>query len=313
MGDIYDGAFRTIVNDCRQMVLPFINEAFGERYDGTERITFHPNEHFIDQMDEADRKRITDTNFTVVGKEIRKYHLECESGPYNGKILVRLFEYDAQIALDEGEVGSNAIRVTFPHTAVLCLRDTAHTPDEMRVVIETPGGEVWYWVPIAKMASYTIDELFEKKLYILMPFYIFTYERKFAEYNADEESLSELKAEYRHIIERLNRLVEKGEMSGFDRRTIIELSNDVARELTKRYEALQKEVCELMSGAMIITDVHKAREEGKSEGIRLGREEGREEGRNSLCIEMIRDGLITVSDAARKLCMSEEEVRKMMV
>lgn len=31
MGNIYDGAFRTILNDCRQMIIPVINEVFKER------------------------------------------------------------------------------------------------------------------------------------------------------------------------------------------------------------------------------------------------------------------------------------------
>ena len=26
MGDVYDGVFRTILNDCRQLVIPVINE-----------------------------------------------------------------------------------------------------------------------------------------------------------------------------------------------------------------------------------------------------------------------------------------------
>ena len=37
MGNIYDGAFRTIVNDCRQMLIPVINEIFGEGYTGKEK------------------------------------------------------------------------------------------------------------------------------------------------------------------------------------------------------------------------------------------------------------------------------------
>ena len=88
MSDIYDGAFRTIVNDCKQFVLPFINEVFGEAYDGTELIEFHPNEHFIDQLEEPDKRRITDTNFSVIGRQIKKYHLECESSKYSSKILI---------------------------------------------------------------------------------------------------------------------------------------------------------------------------------------------------------------------------------
>ncbi len=71
---------------------------------GEEEIRFFPNEHFLDQQDEADKERITDTNFTVFAKVPKKYHVECESSLLDGKIAIRLFEYDAQTALDEGEV-----------------------------------------------------------------------------------------------------------------------------------------------------------------------------------------------------------------
>jgi len=105
VADIYDGVFRTILNDCRQLILPLINEIFEENYAGDETIEFYPNEHFIDQLDEPDKKRITDTNFTVIKDLVsKKYHLECESSLPDGRMTIRLFEYDAQIALDEGTV-----------------------------------------------------------------------------------------------------------------------------------------------------------------------------------------------------------------
>lgn len=274
MSDIYDGAFRTIINDCRQFVLPFINEVFGETYDGTEKIEFHPNEHFVDQPNGPDVRRITDSNFTVIGKEKKNYHLECESSHYSSKILIRLFEYDAQIALDDGTVGKDSIKVTFPHTAVLYLRDTGRTPEKLHVIIEVPGDMAEYDVPIAKIVKYSIDEIFEKKLYLLIPFYIFTYEKEFEEYNNNEEKLLGLKAEYQKIIDRMNGLVEREELTTFDRRTVIELSDDVMEELTKKYENLQKGVGELMAGALIETDVRKARDEGYNNGLSEGISKG---------------------------------------
>lgn len=45
------------------MIIPIINEIFEEDYTGNEIIEFHPNEHFIEQQDAANRERITDTNF----------------------------------------------------------------------------------------------------------------------------------------------------------------------------------------------------------------------------------------------------------
>ena len=36
MSDVYDSAFRTILNDCSRLILPVINEAFGEHYTAEE-------------------------------------------------------------------------------------------------------------------------------------------------------------------------------------------------------------------------------------------------------------------------------------
>ncbi|WP_251207005.1 hypothetical protein [Acetatifactor aquisgranensis] len=79
MANIYDGAFWTILNDCRKLIIPVINEIFGEAYTGEEEIRFFPNEHFLDQQDEADKERITDTNFTVFGKIPKKCRVRKQS------------------------------------------------------------------------------------------------------------------------------------------------------------------------------------------------------------------------------------------
>jgi len=224
MGNIYDGVFRTILNDCRQFIIPVINEIFGEDYTGDEKIEFHPNEHFIDQQDAADQERITDTNVIIFGKKKKKYHLECESSLPDGRMAIRLCEYDAQIALDEGEVVHETLTVTFPNTAVLYLRTYKKTPNKMRYVIKTPGGSIEYDVPIMKVQEYSPEDIFSKNLLLLLPFYIFSHEKNFKVYNCNEKKLSELKAEYRDILERLDKLEQKGKISAFDKRTIIELS-----------------------------------------------------------------------------------------
>ncbi len=54
MANIYDSAFRTILNDCQRLIIPVINEIFGETYTGREEIRFFPNEHFIKQQENAD-------------------------------------------------------------------------------------------------------------------------------------------------------------------------------------------------------------------------------------------------------------------
>ena len=40
-----------------------------------------------------------------------KYRIECKSSYPDGRIAIRLFEYDAQIALDEGEIREETLTI----------------------------------------------------------------------------------------------------------------------------------------------------------------------------------------------------------
>lgn len=292
MANIYDGAFRTILNDCRQLIIPMINEIFGEDYTGKEKIEFRPNEHFLDQQDDANQERITDTNFTIWGREKKKYHLECESSLPDGRMTIRLFEYDAQIALDEGEVTGETLTVTFPNTAVLYLRSHKKTPDKTKYVIKTPGGTVEYDVPIMKMQEYSLDDIFVKGLLMLIPFYIFSHEKQFMVYNNNEQKLEELKTEYRGILDRLDELERKKVIGAFEKRVIIELSGDVLKEIARKYENIQKGVGGMMRGPMIETEAKRILDKGKRE----------------TALRMIQDGELSIEKVAKYSGLAIKEV-----
>ena len=291
MGNIYDGAFRTILNDCRQMIIPVINEIFKEDYTGNEIIEFHPNEHFIEQQDAANQERITDTNFIIYGKKKKKYHLECESSLPDGRMTIRLFEYDEQIALDVGEVVNETLTVTFPNTAVLYLRNYKKTPDKMRYVIKTPGGTVEYDVPIMKVQEYTLEDIFSKDLLLLIPFYIFSHEKNFKVYNSNEQRLADLKEEYQNILERLDKLEQEGIIGAFDKRTIIELSGDVIEEIAQKYENVQKGIGGMMSGALIETEARAILNKGIDKGIDKTKKE--------TALRMLQDGELPIDKVAK--------------
>ncbi|MEZ3436853.1 MAG: hypothetical protein K1W34_20045 [Lachnospiraceae bacterium] len=303
MGNIYDGAFRTILNDCRKLIIPVINEIFSEHYTGEEEIRFFPNEHFLDQQDVADKERITDTNFQIIGITAKKYHLECESSLPDGRITIRLFEYDAQIALDEGEVTEETLTVTFPNTAVMYLRAYKKTPDKMKYVIITPGGTVQYDVPIMKVQSYSLDEIFEKRLLMLIPFYIFSHEKSFSEYNNNEDKLEELKAEYQIILERLDDLEKQGIIGAFDKRTIIDLSSDVINEIARKYENVQKGIGAMMRGPLIQTEARTILNRGISQGI--------SETKKETALRMLKMGKLTVEEIAEYSALSVAEVEQL--
>ncbi len=303
MGNIYDGAFRTILNDCRKLIIPVINEIFDENYTGNEEIQFFPNEHFLDQQDGADKERITDTNLRIIGKETKKYHIECESSLPDGKITVRLFEYDAQIALDEGMVTKETLTVTFPNMAVLYLRTYQKTPDKMKYVIVTPGGTVQYDVPIMKVQTYSLDDIFEKNLLMLLPFYIFSHEKNFDVYNTDEQKLEELKGEYQVILDRLQKLEQQEAIGAFDKRTIIELSGDVIKEIAQKYENVRKGVGDMMSGALIETEARNILQQGIQQGI--------SEAKEKMAVKLLKRGKLTVEEIAEDTGLSVEEIEQL--
>ena len=108
----YDDVFRTMTNVCSSLILPVINEVFGEHYTGTEEIIFRPNEMFLRKQDGDEDKKITDTSFIVKGDVPKGYHWECQS-EIDHSMAVRIFEYDAQIALRDGNVVGDTLTGKF--------------------------------------------------------------------------------------------------------------------------------------------------------------------------------------------------------
>ncbi len=269
----YDDVFRTLLNDCSSLIIPVINEVFGEHYSGQEKIIFSPNEHFLNQQNGNEEERITDTSFRIEGKQTKKYHLECQSSTDNS-MLVRFFEYDTQIALDEGTINGNILTVTLPHSAVLFLRHHASTPGTLKIRMITPGGTVEYDIQVMKSQQYTLEEIFEKNLLLLIPFYIFSHETRFDEYENDKSKLKTLQKEYEQIKNKLEELLNQGAISEYTRCTIIDMSNKVLEHIAVKYDYVKEGVKAVMGGKVLEYEAKTIKREGLEEGIEQGIEQG---------------------------------------
>ena len=265
----YDDVFRTLLNDCSTLIIPVINEVFGEHYSGQEKIVFSPNEHFMNQQGGNEEERVTDTSFKIEGKETKKYHLECQSSTDNS-MLIRFFEYDTQIALDEGTINGNILTVTLPHSAVLFLRHHASTPDTLKIRMVTPGGTVEYNIQVMKSQQYTLDEIFEKGLLLLIPFYIFSHETRFDEYEKDKTKLKTLQEEYEQIKNKLEELLNQGAISEYTKCTIIDMSNKVLEHIAVKYDSVKEGVKAVMGGKVLEYEAKTIKREGIEEGIEEG-------------------------------------------
>ena len=236
----YDDVFRTLLNDCRRLIIPVINEIFHENFRGDEEIVFMLETHFLNQQDGGEEKRVTDTSFKIVG---------------------------------------DTLKVEIPHSAILFLRCDTSTPDQMRIEMRTPGGTVRFDALVMKSKRYGIDEIFEKNLLFLIPFYIFSHESRFVEYNKDKGKLESLKAEYIDIRNRLDDLLESGQISAYTRKIIMEMSNKVVENLARKYENVREGVKSIMGGRVLEHEAKTILREGWRQGHKEGHEEGCEEGR----------------------------------
>ena len=266
----YDDVFRTLLNDCSSLIIPVVNEIFHESYSGDEAVEFYPNEHFVNGQDGRERERVTDSCFGIRGGSLKKYHIECQSTS-DDTMLVRMFEYDAQIALDAGEVNDGVLTVRFPASAILYLRCRATTPDVLTVRIELPGGRAAaYDIPVMKAQRYTPEEIFSKGLLFLIPFHIFAHEGRFERYERDEGLLRDFLSEYAGIRDRLEGLAESGQLTEYVKRTLEEMSGKVLEHIARGHEKVREGVKSIMGGRVLEYEAKTI----LREGIALGRDEG---------------------------------------
>ena len=283
----YDDVFRTLLTDCTELMIPVVNEIFHTKYTGKETICLLQNEHFIKMPDGSEQERITDSSFEIISEETapiaqvqkKRYHIECQSTE-DGTMIVRMFEYDTQLALENREFTSNILTVQFPDSAIVSLRHTKNTPEEMTVKVLTPGGRVSYTVPVLKVKRYTIHELFERKLFFLIPFHIFAYEKDFKELEENKKKLKQLEAEYASIRERLEIACQMGDLNRYAKAAILDMSRKVIEHIAVKYKNVAKGVSRTMGGKVLNYEAKdilnrgraEGRREGEASGIRIGEE-----------------------------------------
>ena len=264
----YDDAFRTLIVKCPMLVIPLVNEAFHEKYELRETVNVFHNEFFVGNR--YQKERITDSH---IGIRDKRYHAECQSS-MDGTIVVRIFEYDAQIAAENTQTEKGETTFTFPYSALLYLRCSANTPGAMRVTHKVPNGGISYEIPILKVPEYTSDEILEKELYFLIPFHIFAYEKELESTNNDPEKLEDLLRVFHKFAKALRQKVREGRLTEYERQAIRDMTVKVVSSLAVKWNNIKKGVEDIMGGEILELEVDKI----LNRGIDIGKAEGRQEG-----------------------------------
>ena len=120
-----------------------------------------------------------------------------------------------------------------------------------------------------------------------------------------------MKTEYQVILERLNTLERQSVIGAFDKRTIIELSGDVIREIAKKYDNVQKGGGDMMSGALIETEARTILSQGISQGIKQGIKQGANETKKKTALIMLQDGELSIEKIAKYTDLEVAEVEQL--
>ena len=295
---VFDDVFKTLVTKMPQLLIPFVNEVFGRDYPEDARV-----EQLNDQRMTPGGARITDSVFRL---RDRVYHVECQSTP-DADMVLRMIEYDFHIALDTALGGGAPYEMNFPESCVLYLRHRSTTPDALTMKVNLPGGESFaYRTKVVKAQEITSDELFEKRLLILLPYYLMRYERALGAIDGDDARTRDLLAECADLRAGL----EAATLAGGETLLYEELTGLIIRVtnyLLAAHETLQRKVARAMGGE-VLELLHERAErlerEAWDRGLRRGTEQGLEQGLESIMAQLRAHGvdealLQSAAEAAR--------------
>lgn len=211
-----------------EQLFPLIKEVHGKEYPKTAKIKPLATEYSIERMDTHEISSIrADITVLVENKDI--YHFECEMKK-DGTMVIRMFEYDVHIALSYAQESANGTyTLHFPHSAVLYLQNNSTIPDQLSCqVIFQDGTNHQYQIPVIKVQTYSLEEIQQKHLCVLIPF---------------------LPLRFRKDLSNKNKKIQKGELTNFYQQIILILE----QEVTDGYltEANQKVILSLLSKSLI--------------------------------------------------------------
>ena len=256
---IFDDVLRTIQERRPKLLIPLVNEVFHTAYPENMKVTRLPEEY-----QKVVSKVVADSCNRIM-EQI--YHFECQS-TIDGNMILRMVEYDFMIALTESWNQLDKRKMKFPRACIIYLRATKNTLTEEQLEIEMADGQIiTYRVPTIRLRDYSIDEIFEKNLLILLPYYIINYEKDLSKIAEEKEREENLLSEFIAIISRLEKTTKEDAGLFLD---IVKMMQRVMRYLLREEPELKERMGDVMGGKVLSLPSDKLRKErsiGISQGI----------------------------------------------
>ena len=165
-----------------------------------------------------------------------------------------------------------------PNSAVIILHSTGQTPDDYTITLEYPGGSASYKVPVLKLADYSMESLFERRLLLLVPFLPLQFAERLGEMDRDGGMIGEVYDAFDNLNARLDAMVLAGELDEVQKQHLIDWTLHVLEKLAANYKNVMGGVNEMMKGYILHTRTDDILDQGIQQGLKQGLKQGIQQG-----------------------------------
>ncbi len=130
---------------------------------------------------------------------------------------------------------------------MISLRHNDKTPDYLDVDVTFDGNILPYRTKVIKVQDYTKDELFKKKLLLLLPFYILRYEKYLNNTRQEAIIREQFLADYRDIVDQ-----SEGNLGEVDFKKLMQLIITIMEHVFDDKSKLGKEAEKIMGGGKVL-------------------------------------------------------------
>ena len=303
-------AFVILIKACPDLAGPLVREAFGAT-DHVRGSAIFP-EDLGDQEKEFDpilSRGVAGNTFVLDGAPDDPYYIEAQLFPSTG-FLRSLADYVARGATDALEAGVDMQEMRVPEQAILFLGASDAMPDELRFAFGSADRRESVGVRVLKVKDYTIERIFRRRLFALLPFYVFAHVDSMADCEQDEALRAGLVHAYDVIVDRLARAIENHVVSRYEASVISEVALLVLQHAASAYDLVREEVEVPLMRACELFHTCFSYKEGFRVGWVRGYRKGRLKALEKIAVNYYRKGELRLDEIATLHRVTQDRILK---
>jgi hypothetical protein len=243
INQIYDKILKCVLSLSPTAVVGFINGLYNESLPLNGEVI-----HTATETVDSDLKHTySDNMITIRTSEIsRRFHIEAEISSEDSEIVLKVFDYGYKDALKHMDSRKDNIVLNFPQPKIIYLEHWSTAPDEVTLKINFwEKSNVNFTVPTMKLLDFSVADLDERRMVILLPLYLLKLRRKI-ESAKSKETIRQYASELKELLNEeilgtLTKNAETGTLTHNDVHTLMKLLSILYDHLYGNVKEFQEE------------------------------------------------------------------------